>query len=51
MYLLVAPRQILTVTSREGCVGFAVHQMGGGGFEHKILSMVGVFTAELIVSA
>jgi hypothetical protein len=40
MYLLVAPRQILTVTSREGCAG-------GGGLGHKILSLVGVFTAEL----
>jgi ribonuclease HI len=31
----------------EGCAGFDVHQMGGGGFGHKILSPVDVFTAEL----
>jgi hypothetical protein len=30
----------------EGCAGFAVHQMGVGGFRHKILSPTGVFTAE-----
>jgi hypothetical protein len=46
MYSLVAPRELLTVTSEylpscifytvgsliEGCAGFAVHQMGVGGF-------------------
>jgi hypothetical protein len=46
MYSLLAPRDLLTVTSGygascifytdgsliEGCVGFAVHQMGVGGF-------------------
>jgi hypothetical protein len=61
MYLSVVPRELLTVTSVygvscifytdgsliEGCVGFAVHQMGVGGFGYKILSPVGVFTAEL----
>jgi hypothetical protein len=31
----------------EGCAGFAVHQMGVGGFEYKFLSLAGVFTAEL----
>jgi hypothetical protein len=31
----------------EGCAGFAVHQMGVGGFGHKILSPAGVFTAAL----
>jgi ribonuclease HI len=31
----------------EGCAGFAVHQMGVGGFGHKIPSRAGVFTAEL----
>jgi hypothetical protein len=31
----------------EGCAGFGVHQMGLGGFGHKILSLAGVFTAEL----
>jgi hypothetical protein len=30
-----------------GCVGFAVHQMGMGGFGHRTLSPTGVFTAEL----
>jgi hypothetical protein len=51
-YSLVAPRELLTVTSAygascifntdgsliEGCAGFAVHQMGVGGFGHKIPS-------------
>jgi hypothetical protein len=31
----------------EGCAGFAVHQIGVGGFGHKILSPAGVFTAKL----
>jgi hypothetical protein len=31
----------------EGCAGFAVNQMGVGGFGHKILSPAGGFTAEL----
>jgi hypothetical protein len=31
----------------EGFVGFAVHQMGVGGFDHKIPSPAGVFSAEL----
>jgi hypothetical protein len=30
----------------EGCVSFAVHQMGVGGFGHKILSPAGVLAAE-----
>jgi hypothetical protein len=61
MYSSVAPRELLTVTFGygasfifytdgsliEGCAGFAVHQMGVGGFEHRILSPPGVFTAEL----
>jgi hypothetical protein len=61
MYLFMAPRELLTVTSESGascifyadrslfecCVGFAVHQMSGGAFRHKILSPTGVFTAEL----
>jgi hypothetical protein len=48
MYSLVAPRELLTVTSEygssliEGCVGFAVHQMSVGGFGHKIPSPTGV---------
>jgi hypothetical protein len=47
---LVAPRELLTVTYGygpsciyyrdgsliEGCVGFAVHQMGVGGFGYKV---------------
>jgi ribonuclease HI len=55
MYPLVAPRELMTMTSGygascsliEGCAGFAVHQIGGGGFRYKILSQAGVFTAEL----
>jgi hypothetical protein len=61
MYSLVAPRKVLTVMSGydascilytdgsliEGCVGFAVHQMGVGGFGHKIPSPAGVFNADL----
>jgi hypothetical protein len=61
MYSLLAPRDLLTVTSGygascifytdgsliEGSVGFAVQQMGVGGFEHKILSPADVFPAEL----
>jgi hypothetical protein len=31
----------------ESCVGCAVHQMGEGGFGHKIPSPAGGFTAEL----
>jgi hypothetical protein len=31
----------------EGCASFAVHQMGVGGFGHKIQSSAGLFTAEL----
>jgi hypothetical protein len=60
MYSLVAPHELLTVTSGygpscifytdgsliEGCAGFAVHQMGVGGFEYKIQRPAGVFTAE-----
>jgi ribonuclease HI len=59
MYSLVVRRELSTVTSGygascifytdgpliDGCVGFAVHQMGG--FGHKISSPAGVFTAEL----
>jgi hypothetical protein len=61
MYSLVAPRELLTVTSGYGtlsifytdgslierCAGFAFHQMGVGGFGHKIPSPAGVFTAEM----
>jgi hypothetical protein len=61
MYSLVAPRELLSVTSGygasciyytdgslvEGCVDFAVHQMCVDGFGHKIPSPAGVFTAEL----
>jgi hypothetical protein len=60
MYSLVAPHELLTVTSGygascifytdgsliEGCAGFAVLQMDVGGFGHKIQSLAGVFTAE-----
>jgi hypothetical protein len=63
MYSLVAPRELFTVTSGygascifntdgsliEGFEGFADYQMGVGGFEHKISSLAGVFTAELSV--
>jgi hypothetical protein len=31
----------------ESYAGFAIFQMGGGGFGHKVLSLAGVFTAEL----
>jgi hypothetical protein len=31
----------------EGYVGFAVHQVGGGGLGHEILSSTGVFSAEV----
>jgi hypothetical protein len=58
MYSLVAPRELLTVTSEygpscifytdgsliEGYVGFPVHQMGVDGFGHKIPSPAGIFT-------
>jgi hypothetical protein len=56
MYSLVVLRELLIVTSSifysdgsliEGWVGFAVHQMGVGGFGHKIPSLASVFTAEL----
>jgi hypothetical protein len=52
MYSLVAPRELLTVTSGycsliEGCAGFAVYLMGVGGFGYKIQGPAGVFTAEL----
>jgi hypothetical protein len=61
MYSLVAPRKLLTVTSGyspsyifytdgssvEVCAGFAVHQMGVGGFGYKIKGSAGVFIAEL----
>jgi hypothetical protein len=61
MYPLVAPRELLTVTSGygascifysdgsliEGCAGFVVHKMGGGGLRNKNLSPAGDFTAEL----
>jgi ribonuclease HI len=60
MYSLVAPRELLTVTSGyglscifytddsliEGCAGFALHQMGVGGFGYKIQRPADVFTAE-----
>jgi hypothetical protein len=61
MYSLMAPHELLTVTSGygpsyifltdgsliEGFVGFAVHQMCVGGFGYKIRRPAGVFTAEL----
>jgi hypothetical protein len=61
MYSLVAPRELLTVTSGfspscifytdgsliEGCADFAVHQMGVGGYGYKIQGPASVFTAEL----
>jgi ribonuclease HI len=61
MYSLVAPRELMLVTSEygascifytdgsliEGCVSFAVHQMGVSEFGHKIPSPAGVFTVEL----
>jgi hypothetical protein len=60
IYLLVAPCELFTLTSGygascifytdgsliEGCVGFAVHQMGVGGFGYKIRGPASVFTAE-----
>jgi hypothetical protein len=63
MYKLVAPRELLTVTSGYGascifytdaslikvCAGFAIHQMGVGGLGHKILSPAGVFTADTLL--
>jgi hypothetical protein len=56
----INPRELLTVTSGygascifymdgfliEGCADFAFHQIGVGGFGHRILSLAGVFTAE-----
>jgi hypothetical protein len=63
MYSLVAPRDLLTVTSGYGpscifytdgsliegcaCAGFAVHQMDVGGFGCKSRGLAGVFIAEL----
>jgi hypothetical protein len=61
MNSLLVPQELLTVTSGygplcifytdssliEGCAGFAVHQMGVGGFGHKIQSPAGVFTTKL----
>jgi hypothetical protein len=61
MYLVVAPRELLTVTARydasmvfytddsliDGCAGFAFHRTGKGGFGYKISSPAGIFTAEL----
>jgi hypothetical protein len=61
IYSLVAPRELLTVASGygvssilytdgsliESCACFGVHQMSVGGYGHKILSLAGVFTAEL----
>jgi hypothetical protein len=63
MYFLVAPRELLTVTSGydascifytdgsliEGCASSTVHQMVVDGFGHNIPSPAGVFTAELSV--
>jgi hypothetical protein len=60
MYSLVAPRELLTVTSGygrscifytdgsliEGCAGFAVHQMGAGGFGYMIRGPAGIIIAE-----
>jgi hypothetical protein len=54
----VAPRELLTVVSgygpscifytdgslTEGCASFAVHQMGVGGFGHKIQSSAGAIS-------
>jgi hypothetical protein len=61
IYSLVAPRELLTVTSGyspscifytdgffiEGCASFVVQQMGVSGFGYKIQGPAGVFTAEL----
>jgi hypothetical protein len=54
MYSLVAPRELLTVTSgyRASCLFYTdgsliEFQMGVAGFEYKILSPTGVFTADL----
>jgi hypothetical protein len=59
MYSLVAPRELLTLTSGygmscifytdgsliEGYAGFAVHQLGVGGFGYKIQGLADIFTA------
>jgi hypothetical protein len=61
MYSLVAPRELLTVTSGyglscifytdgsliDGYACFAVHQMGVDGIGNKVQGPAGVFTAEL----
>jgi hypothetical protein len=61
MYPVVVPEKLLTVTSRyakstifytdgpliDGCAGFAIHRTGEGGFDYKISSPAGIFTAEL----
>jgi hypothetical protein len=61
MTLVVAPRELLTVTSRyttsmvfytdgslvDGCVGFAIHRTEEGSFAYKISSPVDIFTDEL----
>jgi hypothetical protein len=61
MYSVVVPRELLTVTARytasiisytegsliDGCIGFAFHRTGDGGFGYKISSPVFIFTAEL----
>jgi hypothetical protein len=64
MNSLVVPQELLTVTSGygplcifytdssliEGCAGFAVHQMGVGGFGHKIQSPAGVSLLSLVLN-
>jgi hypothetical protein len=59
MYLAVAPQELMTVTARyaasmvfypngsliDGCVGFAFHRPGEGGFGYKISGPAGIFTA------
>jgi hypothetical protein len=63
MYLVVAPRELLTVTARyvasmvfytdgsliDWCAGFAFHRTGEGGFEYKVKVSIpaGIFAAEL----
>jgi hypothetical protein len=63
MYSVVAPRELLTVTTRyaalmgfyadgfliDGCAGVAFHRTGEGGFGYKISSSAGIFTAELML--
>jgi hypothetical protein len=61
MYSMVAPRELLTVTTRyaasmgfhtngsliAGCAGFAFRRTGESGFGYKISSPAGIFNAKL----